>query len=463
MVPYACPVLPRLALCLGAAIAAVAAGTAAPALAAFPGSNGRVSFSSEGDIWSMAPDGSGVTRLTTTTEEEAQSVFSPDGNRIAYRRRPTAAEPYQVYVMNADGSDQRRVSNSAVNDTQPAWSPDSTQILYRRSIVADPNADVWAMNADGSGAHPLIESPGADERYPVFSPDGTRLAFASDRDGQYEIYVAAANGALPLRLTTDPGYDSAPSWSPDSSRIAFERGAALDVDPTKDIWIMGANGLGQTKLAGSPDVDEGPAFSPDGTQIAFTSARDGNYEIYRMGADGSGQTRLTNLATKEESPDWQARPATAPPGPAAPGSTPLPPGSKVKPGTTPAPANDRDDDGLSARRERELKTSDLDRDSDDDGLSDRREAPRGGTSPSRRDTDRDGLTDGVESAIRKPIADPPGKVRGTSRKSFRADADPKTRTSATRRDTDRDGRTDGREDRNHNGRVDRGESDPRRR
>ncbi len=99
--------------------------------------------------------------------------------------------------MNADGSDQRRVSNSAVNDTQPAWSPDASQILYRRSIVGDPNADVWVMNADGSGAHALIDSPGADERYPVFSPDGTRLAFTSSRDGQYEIYVASATGTLP--------------------------------------------------------------------------------------------------------------------------------------------------------------------------------------------------------------------------------------------------------------------------
>ena len=456
--------LARVAILLATAIAAAAA-LAGPASAAFPGANGRVSFSSGGDLWTVAPDGSGLARLTDTAEDEAQSAYSPDGTRIAYRRRPTATESYQVYVMNSDGSDQRRVSNSTVHETQPAWSPDSSRILYRRSIVADPNADVWVMNADGSGAHVVVDSPGADERYPMFSPDGTRLAFTSNRAGQYEIYVAAATGALPLRLTNDPGYDSAPSWSPDSQRIAFERGAALDDDVTKNIWIMGSNGLGQTQIAASPDVDEGPAFSPDGTQIAFTSARDGNYEIYRMGADGSAQTRLTNLPTKEESADWQARPAAT----IAPAGSPPPPVPASLPGSTgtagsmPTRATDRDGDGISARRERELKTSDLDRDSDDDGLSDGREAPRGGTSPSRRDSDRDKLTDGVESGVRRGVADPPGRVRGTRRDRFRADADPRTRTSPARRDTDRDGKSDGREDRNRNGRVDRGETDPRRR
>ncbi|MDQ3631157.1 MAG: hypothetical protein M3417_07815 [Actinomycetota bacterium] len=177
---------------------------ATPAQAAFPGANGRISFSSQGDLWTVAADGSRLTRLTATPEEEAQSAFSPDGTRIAYRRRPAGGAPFQVYVMEANGADQRRVSASAVNETQPAWSPDGRQLVYRRSIPGDPNAEIWAMGADGTGARPLVTSPGADERYPVFSPDGTRLAFTSSRDSQYEIYVSAADGSAPVRLTTDP-------------------------------------------------------------------------------------------------------------------------------------------------------------------------------------------------------------------------------------------------------------------
>jgi Tol biopolymer transport system component len=287
--------------------------TPAGADAAWPGTNGRISYSSQGDIWTMTADGGGTTRLTSTPDDEAQSSFSPDATQIAYRRRPTASEPYQVFVMNADGSGQRQVTHDTVNDTQPGWAPDGKTIVFRRSPPGNSKGDVWAINADGSDPHPLVVSAGADERYPVFSADGTRLAFNSDRDGQYEIYVANADGSAPQRLTTDPGYDSAPSWAPDGTRIAFERGAGLDLDSTKDIWIMSATGAGQTQLTFQAGVvDEGPAFSPDGTQIAFTSGRDGNYEIYRMGADGSAQTRLTALVTKEESPDWGPLPPPPP-------------------------------------------------------------------------------------------------------------------------------------------------------
>jgi dipeptidyl aminopeptidase/acylaminoacyl peptidase len=441
--PIARAVLPLLVL---------AAAAPASAQAAFPGINGRIAYSSQSDIWTVPAGGGAVTQLTSTPDDEAQSTFSPDGTRLAYRRRPAAGQPYQVFVMNADGSDQHQVSHDTVNATQPGWSPDGKTIVYRRSTAGDPNADVWAMNADGTNAHAVVTSPGADERYPVFSPDGTRLAFTSNREGQYEIYFSLADGSSPVRLTTNPGYDSAPSWAPDGTRIAFERGDALDVDTTKDVWIMNADGGAQTQLTFQPGVvDEGPAFSPDGTQIAFTSGRDGNYEIYRMNADGSAQTRVTTLATKEESPDWQAIPAQAPP--------PPPPPPPVVGGVA---DQDRDGDGLVTSRERRLHTSDLDRDSDDDGLSDRAEVRRH-TSPAKRDSDRDGLTDGVEAGVTRGVSDPPGRVRGTARSRFKADADPRTHTNPRRRDTDLDGRSDGREDRNHNGRVDRGETDPRRR
>jgi len=127
-------------------------------------------------------------------------------------------------------------------------------------------------------------------------------------------------------------------------------------------------------------------------------------------------------------------------------------------------ACDHDDDGdsLSDDAERFLRTSPTDRDTDDDGLSDSVEE-RLGTSGRLADTDRDRLPDGLEAGVRRPLADPPGRVRGTDRRRFRRDLDPRTRTSPLRRDTDRDGRIDGVEDRNRNGRLDRGETDPRRR
>ncbi len=123
---------------------------------------------------------------------------------------------------------------------------------------------------------------------------------------------------------------------------------------------------------------------------------------------------------------------------------------------------DDDNDGLSDDAEVFLHTSRIDVDTDDDGISDANEE-RADTDPRRADTDRDGLPDGLELGVRRGIKDPPGAARGTNPKRFRRDLSPRTHTNPLRRDTDRDGLTDGREDRNHNGRRDRGETDPRRR
>jgi Tol biopolymer transport system component len=290
---------------------AIAVGTfPAAAGATTPGVNGRIAFSSQDDLWSVQPDGTDLRRITSTPDvEEAQASWSPDGRYVAFRKRPAAGAPFQVYVADVGTGAVRRVSSSTVNESQPGWSPDGTRIVFRRGERGAPNADVWVMRADGTDARPLVVTPGADERYPGFSPDGKRLAFSSNRDGQYEVYVSRADGSAPVRLTDDPGYDSAPSWSPDGRRIAFERGTVLDADATKDVWIMRADGAGQRRLTTTAGVDEGPSFSPDGRWIAFTSGRDGNYEAYRMRADGSRQTRVIALPTMEESPDWQVRPA----------------------------------------------------------------------------------------------------------------------------------------------------------
>jgi hypothetical protein len=127
---------------------------------------------------------------------------------------------------------------------------------------------------------------------------------------------------------------------------------------------------------------------------------------------------------------------------------------------------DDDNDGLTDDAERALGSSSADLDSDDDGLSDVREdrnhdgrTNRRETNPARYDTDGDGLSDGLELGLTRGVADPPGAVKGTGRR-FRRDRDPRTKTNPLRADTDGGGFVDGKEDRNHNGRVDKGETDP---
>ena len=128
--------------------------------------------------------------------------------------------------------------------------------------------------------------------------------------------------------------------------------------------------------------------------------------------------------------------------------------------------SDDDNDRLSDVAERALGSSSGDLDSDDDGLADAREdrnldgkKGRRETSAARFDSDRDGLSDGLERGLRRGVADPPGAVKGTGRR-FKRDRDPRSKTNPLKRDSDKGGVPDGREDKNRNGRLDKGETNP---
>ena len=118
--------------------------------------------------------------------------------------------------------------------------------------------DVHVINLDGTGDTRLTSDP-ADDGLPAWSPDGNRIAFASNRTGAGDIYVMDADGSNVKRLTADPNVDDWPAWSTDGTRIAFQR-AAKD-DAPADIWVMNADGTHPVNLTHSPTVkDSGPSW-----------------------------------------------------------------------------------------------------------------------------------------------------------------------------------------------------------
>ena len=165
----------------------------------------------------------------------------------------------------------------------------------------DGNYEIYVMKADGSGQTDLSNNPAGDVE-PAWSPDGTKIAFTSNRDGNWEVYVMNADGSAQTNLSNNPWSDVDPAWSPDGRKIAF----ASDRDGSGEIYVMNADGSGQTNLSNNPAWDGEPAWSPDGIKIAFYRyVGPGDSEIYVMNAgDGLDQVNLSNNPAWDKWADW---------------------------------------------------------------------------------------------------------------------------------------------------------------
>ncbi len=163
----------------------------------------------------------------------------------------------------------------------------------------DDNYEIYIMDADGSGQLRLTSNQAAD-REPSITRDGARIAFVSNRDNNTEIYSMQADGGAQTRLTNNAADDLSPVWSPDGTRIAF----VSNRNGNDEVYLMNADGSGVVNLTNNAADDNDPAWSPDGLQIAFTTDRDGNEEVYVMSATGIGQSNLTNNAADDAHPSW---------------------------------------------------------------------------------------------------------------------------------------------------------------
>ena len=209
----------------------------------------------------------------------------------------------EIYIMNTDGTNQINLTNSPATDWYPDWSPDGEKIIF--GSYSDPNnphdEDIWVINADGTNMKRLTDTPSGWSDFAAWSPDGTKIAFCSNRDGTQDIYIMNADGSGITRITNDPEPDYYPDWSPDGSIIVY-----LSVDPVDncEIYIVNVNGTNKTNLTNNPEIDGYPSWSPDGTRIAFNRAfYRGEKEVANicvMSPDGTNFMQVTQQMTIDD-------------------------------------------------------------------------------------------------------------------------------------------------------------------
>ena len=213
---------------------------------------------------------------------------------------------YAIYVMNVDGGNQRRLTPSDVaNPTspqelffqiEPAWSPDGSEIAF--ASRRNGTYDIYVMSADGTGTRELTSGK-QNDNHPTWSPDGSQIAF--ERDG--DIYVMDADGSG-LQPISDVGAEETdPAWSPDGTWLAYVH--RTPGGPISEVWVMHPDGSDRRELTHQNAEPLGPAWSPDSSRIVFSNNPSSKpYELFTIGLDGKGLKSVVPTVNDNFEPAW---------------------------------------------------------------------------------------------------------------------------------------------------------------
>ena len=265
----------------------------------------RVAFLSDRDgnveIYSMLADGSASTRVTNSEFMENQISWSANGNSIAYTSEDLDGKRSVQHVSFSNLTPTPVIFGSE-GETDPAWSPREHVVVFAKLNAQGESIGIYLRDPTNVNDVQLTAGP---HRFPVWSPDGNRLAYVSTQiDEQEDIYIVGVSAAgwtvEPFRVTSSAARDYAPVWSPDGASIAF----ISDRDGNAEIYTASSSQTQEppTRLTRNAVDELSVQWGPTGL-LLFPSGPEGDTDLFVMESNGQGQRRLTSGAPATQ-PDW---------------------------------------------------------------------------------------------------------------------------------------------------------------
>ncbi len=289
----------------------------------FP-SGGRIAFHSDRDgdseVYVMGCDGTNQTKITNNSSGDMQPSWGT-GEKLAFSSNRNASGGYDIYLLTLAPWKILRVTADTARDESPALSPDGTRVAFVSN--RDGNSEIYVANlSEDMPSLTRITNNTASDADPAWSPDGLRLLFASDRDGDWDIYLTDTAWDNPSNLTdsTSDDQDGDDERWPDMAFYDYGDGTgenlvafASNRDGDWEIFTMGDDGSGQTQATANANglEDAQPSWDPLAEYLTLHSNRDGNYKIATMYYDGTDYTNVSRVgnsdsaSSADSSPDWE--------------------------------------------------------------------------------------------------------------------------------------------------------------